>query len=279
MKILSTIIFNRIVVICWGGCLLLPTTSDHLFAQHAPATANAQRGILWSWLQQHPPAPRLRMPLVVFTTSYNDCSQCCAASVNALLRVAQGAHLRFRPLVVVATDVPKEGLALRRYFPDADVTACSEEQLRGLLPIAPGGTPSMFVIDPNGEITARFHHFQTHPLPDALVRCAIDAAGITAGGIELKETDSTLVGSAGTPLLSRDGNQLSLLELRQNRIQTYDTRTGVLLHLWAPSQTLGKYYRKAADTMWEALAKVYSPLVTPMALFREPNTDTIPCWQ
>lgn len=259
-----------------GGCLLW------VLLMHCAATAQfgsvitaTQRHVLWSWLA-HPPTARSRTPLVVFTTSRDECAPCCAAAVNELIHVSSAGKRPVRALVVVATEVPKEGLALRRLFPNADVAECSGEQLRALLPQSPGGSPSMFIVDTSGEIIARFYHIQTNPPSAALVHDVLEGVGTAVHGVRLQETDSTMVGEAGAPLLSRDGRKLSLLEPRQNTIQTYDARTGSLLSIWAPPSSLGKYYRtSSADTMWEALAQVYSPLVVLAGLVREPGSDTI----
>jgi len=258
-----------LVCMAWGKCQ----------AQASPDTlsfdARAVTAALKKWRTSQPDTPSGYT--LLFTTSTNACTPCCATAINHAIGSAKRAHVPVNSLVVIATPVAREGLVLRKQF-KADAVAEDLSDVLATVFHADPMAPNMYLIDSTGDVVLYRQDLQHNTL-DTLI---LPAQGRKPAAIKIRsavpliEDDDNIVTEAKSVTLNAKSGVMELLDTRQNMIFHFDSRTGKVVAAIPPDTSFAFHYKKATDDpeYWSGLAEIYPSLVKYSTIARRKDNDT-----
>lgn len=208
-------------------------------------------------------------PTLLFTTSIMGCAGCCASAINHMIGVAGAAGIDANILVVVATPIPREGLAMRKLFKtrnvaeDADNVLSSVFHTNGLL-------PDLYVLDAGDRVLHRHQDLQHNYLEDSTLRRYLPIPERNRGDtvslhsfIQLQEDDDHIIGDIRSVHMDTGSRTLEFLETRQNAIYRFGVDSGQLMAVYPVDSSIAWHFKKPGDRddWWADLAEAYQPLV------------------
>lgn len=223
-------------------------------------------------------------PTVMFTTSTMGCTPCCATAINHAINVLAKDSAEANILVVVATPIPREGLAIRKKFKTPNVA----EDAEGVLDTLFGADmilPDMYIIGPDGTVRLRHHDLQ-HALIDTLRyqqhlgdhEAILTPIKTTTPKYlaRLQEDDDHIISDLRSEHLDLKRGTLEFLETRQNTIYRYNLKSGALLKEIPADESLALRLRdpNSRQDFWEDFAAHQSAMVMYESIAHPANTDT-----
>ena len=218
----------------------------------------ALAGALVQWGRKFPGVDSGR-PSVVFLVPVNQCKGCGAAAVNQALEKINSLPLNI--LVVIATDIPREGVAMKRNFRTSHVVEDSPQRLKRLLNFG-GSAPELVVIS-DGEIMFHQEDIQRDAVDIEAVRRAVSGAGSkvvdrTATGVQLQEDDDNVVSGVMSPKVA--GDMVVFVDPGQETLCKFNLSTGRREWIMQIPDAIGAHFRDRADKAWDIVIRNYSPL-------------------
>ncbi len=225
-------------------------------------------------------------PTVMFTTSTMGCTPCCATAINhAINRLAADAVVA-NVLVVVATPIPKEGLAIRKKFKTPNVAEDADGVLDSVFQ-ADMILPDMYIIGPDGTVRLRHHDLQHNMIDTLRYQQYLNdtAAGAFLTPVKttapkyiarLQEDDDHIISDVRSEHLDLKRGTLEFLETRQNAIYRFSLKSGALLKEIPADESLALRLRDPGNRQdfWEDFAAHQSAMVLYESIVRPANTDT-----
>ncbi len=223
-------------------------------------------------------------PTVMFTTSTMGCTPCCATAINHAINKLAADAAEVNILVVVATPIPREGLAIRKKFKTPNVA----EDADGVLDTVFGADmilPDMYIIGPDGTVRLRHHDLQ-HALIDTLhyrQHLGDNEAVLTPIKTttprylaRLQEDDDHIISDLRSEHMNLKRGTLEFLETRQNAIYRYSLKSGALLKEIPADGSLALRLRdpNSRQDFWEDFAQHQSAMVMYESIAHPPNSDT-----
>lgn len=216
-------------------------------------------GALVQWGRKIPGVDSGR-PYVVFLVPVNQCKGCGAAAVNQVLEKITSLPLNI--VVVVATDIPREGVAMKRNFRTPHVVEDSPQRLKKLLGF--GNSAPELVVIREGKVMLHQEDIQREAVDVEAVHRAVAGARSkvidrNATGVQLQEDDDNVVSGAMSPKVA-GGGTVTFVDPGQETLCRFNLSTGRREWIMQIPDAIGEYFRDRSDEAWDIVVKNYSPL-------------------
>lgn len=229
-----------------------------------------------------------RRPTVLFTTSTMGCTPCCATAINHAISTLSEDKAEANILVVVATPLPREGLAIRKKFKTPNVAEDAEGVLDTVFR-ADMVLPDMYIIDLAGKVRLRHHDLQhnmidtlhyaqylTPDLPQDQGQAVAPESVAPDHVTRLQEDDDHIISELRSEYMDAEKGTLEFLETRQNAIYRFSLTSGALLKVVPADESLALRLRDPDNRQdfWEDFSGHQSAMIAYESIAHPSHTDT-----